>query len=127
MRLGAAGFWHSYRHEVHGLIFLVASLAFAGYSSARTFDEVGHQDEKVFNVRKFGAVGDGKTLDTLAITKAIRAANEAGSGRVVFSPGIYLSGTFELLSNVTLDLERLWRIHAHRQSSAGDALIRLHA
>jgi hypothetical protein len=59
----------------------------------------------LFNVRAFGAVGDGATLDTAAIEKAIRAANAAGGGTVFFPPGAYLSGTLELLSNVTLDLE----------------------
>jgi hypothetical protein len=63
------------------------------------------QAEKVYNVRDFGATGDGKTLDTAAIAKAIRAASAAGGGRVVFPSGVYLSGTFELLSNVTLDLQ----------------------
>ena len=57
------------------------------------------------NVRDFGATGDGKTLDTAAITKAIRAANAAGGGHVIFPPGVYLTGTFELLSNVTLNVE----------------------
>ncbi len=57
------------------------------------------------NVRTFGAHGDGTTSDTLAITKAIAAANAAGGGTVVFPPGIYLSGTVELLSNVTVDLQ----------------------
>jgi hypothetical protein len=59
----------------------------------------------VFNVKDFGATGDGKALDTPAITKAIHAANAAGGGTVVFPPGVYLTGTFELLSNVALDLE----------------------
>jgi Pectate lyase superfamily protein len=63
------------------------------------------QAEKIYNVRDFGAVADGKTLDTAGIAKAIRAASGAGGGRVVFPPGVYLSGTFELLSNVTLDLQ----------------------
>jgi hypothetical protein len=61
--------------------------------------------QRDFDVRDFGATGDGKTLDTAAITKAIRAANAAGGGHVIFPPGIYLTGTFELLSNVTLDVE----------------------
>lgn len=58
-----------------------------------------------FNVRTFGAFGDGTTLDTAAIEQAITAANAAGGGTVIFPPGIYLSGTLELLSNVTLDLQ----------------------
>jgi len=59
----------------------------------------------VFDIRDFGAVGDGKTLNTLAIAKAVRAAHDNGGGRVVVPPGVYVTGTFELLSNVTLDLE----------------------
>jgi polygalacturonase len=59
----------------------------------------------LFYVRDFGATGDGKTKDTIGITKAIQAANASGGGEVVFPPGTYVSGTFELLSNVTLDLQ----------------------
>jgi parallel beta-helix repeat protein len=58
-----------------------------------------------FNVRDFGAVGDGKTKDTAAISKAIQAANQSGGGEVVFPPRTYVSGTFEMLSNVTLNLQ----------------------
>jgi hypothetical protein len=58
-----------------------------------------------FDVRAFGTKGDGTTLDTQAIQAAIRAANKAGGGTVAFRPGIYVTGTFELLSNVTLDVE----------------------
>jgi polygalacturonase len=54
----------------------------------------------VFDVRDFGATGDGTTLDTEAIAKAIRAA--AAAGTLVFRSGVYRTGTFELLSNVTL-------------------------
>ena len=59
----------------------------------------------VFNVKAFGAVGDGRHLDTQAITAAIQAAAAAGGGVVVFTPGTYRAGTFELLSNVSLDVE----------------------
>jgi parallel beta-helix repeat protein len=58
-----------------------------------------------FTVKAFGAVGDGTHLDTPAITAAIQAAAAAGGGVVVFTPGTYRTGTFELLSNVSLDLE----------------------
>ncbi len=59
----------------------------------------------VFNVKAFGAVGDGSQKETAAISKAIQAAAAAGGGVVVFPPGKYRTGTFELLSNVSLDLE----------------------
>jgi len=61
-------------------------------------------ESSFFNVRAFGALGDGSTLDTAAIAKAIAAANAAGGGTVLFPAGTYISGTLELLSNVTLDL-----------------------
>ncbi len=59
---------------------------------------------RVFCVRDFGAAGDGKTLDTAAINKAIDACAAAGGGTVLLPPGKYLSGTVHLKSNVTLQL-----------------------
>src|SRR4030042_4197800 len=59
----------------------------------------------VFDVRDYGATGDGKTLDTRAVNQAIEACSAVGSGQVRFPPGKYLSGTVHLKSNVTLNLE----------------------
>jgi len=59
----------------------------------------------VFSIRDYGAVGDGKTLDTMAINKAIEACTAAGGGQVLFPPGKYLSGTVHLKSRVSLFLE----------------------
>lgn len=56
----------------------------------------------VFNIRDFGATGDGQTLDTEAINRAIAACSAAGGGQVLLPPGRYLSGTVRLKSNVTL-------------------------
>ena len=59
----------------------------------------------VFNVRNFGAVGNGKTLDSDSINRAINACSAAGGGIVYVPPGIYLCGSVVLQSNVTFYLE----------------------
>jgi polygalacturonase len=61
--------------------------------------------QNFFNVRTFGAVGDGKTLDSPAIDKAIAAAAEAGGGTVFLPVGTYLSGSIHLQSNLHLELD----------------------
>ena len=58
-----------------------------------------------FTVTDFGAAGNGKTLDTPSIQKAIDAAAAAGGGTVVLPPGRFLTGTIFLRSHVTLELQ----------------------
>jgi polygalacturonase len=58
-----------------------------------------------FDVRAFGALGDGATVDSAAINAAIEAAAQAGGGTVRFPPGRYLSFSIRLRSNVALVLE----------------------
>ncbi|ACU06168.1 glycoside hydrolase family 28 [Pedobacter heparinus DSM 2366] len=60
--------------------------------------------EKNFNILDFGAVRDGKTLNTAAIQKAIDECSKKG-GRVVIPKGVYLSGTLYMKSNVELHIE----------------------
>jgi polygalacturonase len=57
------------------------------------------------DVTQSGAVGDGVTLNTAAIQKAIDACNAQGGGIVTFPAGRYLTGTIQLKSNVTLRLD----------------------
>ena len=57
------------------------------------------------NVRDCGAVGDGTTLDTDALQRAISQLHALGGGRVVVPAGRYLTGSLELLSNIDLHLE----------------------
>lgn len=64
-----------------------------------------HGQATVYNVKKYGAKGDGKALDTKAIDKAITEANAAGGGTVYFPAGDYLSITIHLKSNVGLFLD----------------------
>lgn len=60
----------------------------------------------IWDVRAFGATGDGKTIDTPAINKAIEAANSAGGGTVRFAAGTYACYSIHLKSNVCLSLEQ---------------------
>ena len=69
--------------------------------------------KKIFNPKEFGAAGDGVTLDTEAIQRAIDAAEESVSGAeegacavVVLEKGVYLTGSLFLKSNLELRLER---------------------
>lgn len=58
----------------------------------------------MFNVRSYGAKGDGAHLDTNALQRTIDAAARTG-GTVMFPPGLYRAGTLRLQSGVTLYLE----------------------
>lgn len=58
-----------------------------------------------YNIRSFGATGDGKTVDTKAINDAIDAAAAAGGGTVYFPAGTYLSFSIRLKSNISIFLD----------------------
>lgn len=59
---------------------------------------------RIYNVRDFGAKGNGKTLDTAAIQAAIDKCTSEQGGTVLIPAGTFVSGTLELKSNVTLHL-----------------------
>ena len=63
----------------------------------------GAQAQK-YNVRDYGAKGDGKTLDHIAINKAIDACVADGGGQVLLPAGTYLCGSIRMKSNVDLHL-----------------------
>jgi polygalacturonase len=58
-----------------------------------------------FNVKEYGATGNGETLDTKAINNTVDAAAKAGGGTVYFPAGKYLTGSIHLQSNITLYLD----------------------
>ena len=76
------------------VLLAVAILAQVAFVSARP----------IFNIKDFGAKGNGKLSNTTAINNAVKACNQAGGGIVFVPAGKYLSGTIEMLDNVELRL-----------------------
>jgi polygalacturonase len=72
-----------------------------------------------FNVRDYGAMGDGNALDTAAVNKAIDAAAAAGGGTVVFPAGNYLCYSIRLKSNIALLIDHGATIIAAAQPQPG--------
>jgi hypothetical protein len=62
-------------------------------------------EEGTFNVRQYGAKGDGKTKDTRAIQAAIDACVAGGGGTVYFPPGDFISGSLHLKGGIQLHLD----------------------
>lgn len=62
--------------------------------------------KKDYLITKFGAVGDGKTLNTKAIKSAIDECSKKGGGRVVVPQGEWLTGAIHLKSNVNLHIQK---------------------
>ncbi len=58
-----------------------------------------------YNVRDFGATGNGETIDSPAINKAIEAAVKAGGGTVLLPAGTYASYSIHMQNNITLQLD----------------------
>ncbi len=61
---------------------------------------------KVYDVRDYGAVGDGVHIDSPAINAAIEAAAQKGGGVILFPEGVYASYSIRLKDNITLRLEK---------------------
>ena len=92
-----AFFWRSF---FTGLLttFVLLAITQTGFVSAQTAPHG-------YNVRRFGALGNGKHLDSPAINRAIAACYAHGGGTVEIPAGIYLCGSIHLQSNINLHLE----------------------
>lgn len=73
-----------------------------------------------FNVKNYGAKGNGTSFDSPGINKAIEAAARVGGGTVYIPAGTYLSGSIRLKSNITIYLESGSTIEAVQDTSAYD-------
>jgi polygalacturonase len=76
--------------------------------------------EALYNVRTFGATGDGKTVDSPLINKAIAAVAASGGGTLVFPSGTYLCFTIRLASKVDLYFSHGCTIVAADSPQAGE-------
>ncbi|HEX4342296.1 MAG TPA: glycosyl hydrolase family 28-related protein, partial [Verrucomicrobiae bacterium] len=83
------------------LLFSIFWIAGAFLTQAQT----NQLSDGSFNVRSYGASGDGITLDSPSINQAIEACAAAGGGTVYFPAGTYLSGSIHLKSNIHLSLD----------------------
>jgi polygalacturonase len=86
----------SARHIVSILMFSLFSVSHLSGAPTET------HGRNYFNVREFGAFGDGTNLDSPAINKAIDACAESGGGTVYFPAGTYLTGSIHLKSSIHL-------------------------
>ena len=78
-------------------VFLFASAMLLNVLALRATD---------VEITKYGAVGDGKTLNSISIQKAIDECNRTGGGKVIFPAGKFLSGTIVLKDNVVLHFNK---------------------
>lgn len=93
-----------------GALALALAAPAAGHAASAPDGETAIRDAVVapaltFDVRDYGAVGDGVAIDSDAINAAIEAAAAAGGGTVLFPAGTYASYTIRLRSNVHLHFE----------------------
>ncbi len=71
----------------------------------KTIPVPGFPDRK-FNITKYGAKGEGQSLNTAAIQKAIDECSNSGGGKVIIPSGIWITGPLFLKNNVNLHLEQ---------------------
>ena len=75
----------------------------------------------IYDAKAFGATGDGRTIDTPAINRAIEAAANGGGGTVHFPAGNYLCYSIHLRSNVALYVDQGATIIAADPASSGSS------
>ena len=89
-----------------GFAAAAASVSHGNASAAPSTAPPGNsQDTAFFNVRAYGATGDGKTVDSPAINRTIEVAAAAGGGTVFLPAGMYLCFSLRLRSHVQICLD----------------------
>ncbi len=91
--------------RLFGRCFITLLAAFLAGVSLHSAAASAQSATHGYNVRRFGAAGNGKHLDSPAINRAIAACNAHGGGTVEVPAGIYLCGSIHLKSNINLHLQ----------------------
>lgn len=99
----------------------LALVATAGLAPLAEAQSDAPAAKAIYSVRDFGAMGDGRTVDTPAVNRAIAAVASAGGGTLVFPAGTYLCFTIHLLTHVDLYLSRGCVIQAADSPKPGDS------
>jgi hypothetical protein len=93
------------RRQWLGLMSLGSGLLTAAGASAEAENSGDNTSgTRTYNIRDFGAKGDGQALDTAAVQMAIDACHRDEGGTVLVPAGVYVIGTIEMKSNVTLHI-----------------------
>jgi len=96
-----------------GLPALLLALALAARLTAASVDLSALENlrparpvipDRTFTLTDFGAVGDGKTMNTEAFKQAVAAVEKAGGGRLVVPKGVFVTAPFKLCSSLDLHL-----------------------
>ncbi len=81
---------------------LASTIGFAAHAQSPALSS----SQPIYDVRNFGATGDGKTIDSPAVNKALQAVAAGGGGTLLFPAGTYVCFTIHLQSHVDLYLSR---------------------
>ncbi|MFH0991097.1 MAG: glycosyl hydrolase family 28-related protein [bacterium] len=92
-------------HMIKNFFVIIISLILIWVPSFSQITASIHGRQSVYNVKEYGAVGNGKILDSPAINRTIEASVQGGGGTVFFPAGTYLSGSIHLKSNAHLYLD----------------------
>src|SRR5262249_1285495 len=99
----------------------LVSVSVIGEPSSALISPATGEEARRYDVTAFGARGDGNTIDSPAINRAIDVVAGAGGGTVYFAAGTYLCYSILLKSRVTLYLEQGATIVAADPAPAGSA------
>jgi polygalacturonase len=100
--------------------FAGAGIATIGLHASPAAAQTQDRNAGNFDVKVFGAVGEGKSNDSPAINRAIEAAASSGGGNVRIRAGSYVCFSIRLKSNVALVLEQNATIIAAEPPSSGE-------